>query len=281
MTSTKEAMPYICPICQNPLMLHQASKGYYCTKKHHFDLAKEGYLNLLPAQYKKSKEPGDSRAMMRARRNFLEAGFYQPMAEAVTRLIDQHKTTHSPMHILDMGCGEGYYSRQIEAQSQYKENLDLHGIDIAKNAIFAAAKKQPNARFIVASNKRLPYADHYFDLIFRIYAPSEDNEVTRLLTDQGLLLIVTPGSRHLWQLKEFIYKEVKEHSTDVPLPEGFKQQESQRISYTITPHQEQRMALLQMTPFAWRANAAIQTKIQRATDLEIEVDFILTLAMQE
>jgi len=281
MTSTKEPMPYICPLCQNPLMLHHASKGYYCTKKHHFDLAKEGYLNLLPAHYKKSKEPGDSRAMMRARRNFLEAGFYQPMAEAVTHLIDQHKTPHSPMRILDMGCGEGYYSRQIETQSQYKEHLDLHGIDIAKNAIFAAAKKQANARFIVASSKRLPYSDHYFDLIFRIYAPSEDTEITRLLKDNGLLLTVTPGPRHLWQLKEFIYKEVKEHNTEVSLPKGFKQQESQRISYTIKPNQEQRLALLQMTPFAWRANAATQTKIQRATDLDIEVDFILTLAGQK
>ncbi len=272
-------MPYICPICQNPLILHPASKGYYCTQKHHFDLAKEGYLNLLPAQYKKSKEPGDSRAMMRARRNFLEAGFYQPMAEAVTHLIDQHKTTHSPMHILDMGCGEGYYSRQIEAHSQYKDELDLHGIDIAKNAILAAAKKQANARFIVASNQRLPYTNQYFDLIFRIYAPSEDAEITRLLKDKGLLLTVTPGPRHLWQLKEFIYKKVKEHSTVLPLPKGFTQQKSQQIRYIIKPNQEQRMALLQMTPFAWRAHAAVQTKIQRATDLEIEVDFIVSLAM--
>ena len=261
-------------------MQHLSSKGYYCKNKHHFDLAKEGYLNLLPAQHKKSKEPGDSRAMMRARRNFLEAGFYQPMAKALTGIIDKHRSENMPMHILDVGCGEGYYSRQIEEHSQYSEYLDLHGIDIAKNAIFAAAKKQPNAHFIVASSKSMPYAGQYFDLLLRVYAPSNDKEIIRLLKPEGLLLIVTPGPRHLWKLKEFIYKEVKEHSAEVPLPEGFKQIDSQRVSYTIQPDQEQRMALLQMTPFAWRAKGDVQNKIQRSKGLEIEADFILTLAVK-
>jgi len=271
-------MPYICPICRAPLLQHLPSKGFYCKNKHHFDLAKEGYLNLLPAQHKNSKEPGDSRAMMRARRNFLEAGFYQPMAEALSAIIDKHRQEHSITHILDVGCGEGYYSRQIEEHSQCSENLDLHGIDIAKNAIFAAAKKQQNARFIVASNKSMPYADHYFDLLFRVYAPSSDKEITRLLKPNGLLLTVTPGPRHLWQLKEFIYKDVKEHAVDVLLPEGFKKIESERVSYKIQPDQDQRMALLQMTPFAWRATGEVKNKIQRSSGLEIEADFILTLA---
>jgi len=241
-------------------------------------MAKEGYLNLLPVQHKKSKEPGDSRAMMRARRNFLEAGFFQPMAKVIAALISTHRIENSPMHILDMGCGEGYYSRQMEALIDNPENLDLHGIDIAKNAIFAAAKKQTNAHFIVASCKRMPFADNYFDLLLRVYAPSNDAEVERLLKPNGLLLLVTPGPRHLWQLKEFIYKKVTEHVINIALPEGFKVLETQRISYKIKPDQEQRMALLQMTPYAWRAKGEVQNNIQRANRLEIETDFILTLA---
>ncbi len=271
-------MPYICPICQSALKQHQPSQGYYCENKHHFDPAKEGYLNLLPVQHKKSKQPGDSRAMMRARRNFLEAEFYQPMAKAIASMIDQQRTENTALKILDMGCGEGYYSRQIAALCDNSQALDLHGIDIAKNAIFAAAKKQPNAHFIVASNKRMPYSDHFFDLILRVYAPSNDAEVKRILNSHGLLLLVTPGPRHLWQLKEFIYKEVKEHAIDIDLPQGFTAIDSQRVQYKIQPNQEQRMALLQMTPFAWRAKGEIQNNIQRAQDLEIETDFILTLA---
>lgn len=274
-------MPYICPICQNPLIQHLPSRGYYCSNKHHFDLAKEGYLNLLPAQHKKSKEPGDSRAMMRARRNFLEAGFYQPMAQALANIIKQHLSEITPMHILDVGCGEGYYCRQIETCIEPLESIDLHGIDIAKNAILAAAKKQSSARFIVASSKSMPYTDQYFDLVLRVYAPCNDQEITRALKPNGLLLIVTPGPRHLWQLKEFIYQEVKEHAVDVPLPAGFEQIDSQRVSYKIQPDQDQRMALLQMTPFAWRANATTQNKIQHANKLEIETDFILTLAVKK
>jgi 23S rRNA (guanine745-N1)-methyltransferase len=89
---------------------------------------------------------------------------------------------------------------------------------------------------------------------------------------------VTPGPRHLWQLKEYIYKKVTEHIINIALPEGFKELETQRISYKIKPDQEQRMALLQMTPFAWRAKGEVQNNIQRANGLEIETDFILTLA---
>ncbi len=240
-------------------------------------MAKEGYLNLFPVQHKKSKEPGDSRAMMRSRRHFLEAGFYQPMAAVLASIIDKYTIDKSTMRILDMGCGEGYYSRQIEALCD-SNNLELHGLDIAKNAIFAAAKKQTNARFIVASSKRVPYTDHYFDLIMRVYAPSNDAEIERLLKPDGLLLFVTPGPRHLWQLKEFIYKQVKLHHIDISLPKGFEQIEAQNISYKIRPDQEQRMALLQMTPFAWRAKGDIKNNIQRANGLEIETDFILTLA---
>lgn len=278
MIADSEAQPYICPICQRPLRQHQPSQGYYCENKHHFDMAKEGYLNLLPVQHKKSKQPGDSRDMMRSRRNFLEAGFYRPLAEALAKLIDQYSADKTSFRILDMGCGEGYYSRQIAELSENRDKLELHGIDIAKNAILAAAKKQADARFIVASNKRMPYADHYFDLIMRVYAPSNDAEINRLLQNDGLLLTVTPGPRHLWQLREFIYPEVREHAEEVELPEGFTTVKSQCLSYTITPDQDQRMALLQMTPFAWRASGQIRTNIQRANGLEIETDFVVTLA---
>ncbi len=269
-------MPYICPICQTPLHQQLSTRSYQCSNNHHFDIAKEGYINLLPAQYKKSKEPGDSKEMMRARRNFLEAGFYQPLAQAISNIIDQHLADIPKPRILDMGCGEGYYSRQIEVLTQH-DKLDLHGLDIAKNAILAAAKKQATAQFIVASSERMPYRDDFFNLLLRVYAPSNNSEIKRLLKTNGYLLTVTPGPRHLWQLKKFIYQDIKEHNAQAPLPDNFATITSQRVSYTITPSQDQRIALLQMTPFAWRATKQITHAIQQAQDLEIEIDFILTL----
>lgn len=268
---------YLCPLCGEPLHLHQSAKSYNCQNRHSFDLAKEGYLNLLPVQHKHSGEPGDSKHMMIARREFLEAGFYEPMAEAVAMLVDANRPEDQSMRLLDLGCGEGYYSRKIAARCG---PVALHGIDIAKVGIAAAAKKQPTARFIVASSNRLPYADQYFDFVLRVFAPSNEDELNRVLKPSGLLLTVTPGPRHLWQLKEFIYADVKEHTPETVLPLGFERLTEQRISYKITPNPEQRIALLQMTPFAWRANERIQQTIKDVAELEIETDFILTLAIK-
>lgn len=263
---------YLCPLCAASLELNE--KSYVCENNHRFDLAKEGYLNLLPVQFKHSAEPGDNKQMMQARREFLEAGYYEPMAKALAIMVNAHQ----PTHLLDLGCGEGYYSRKIEA---YCPNaMMLHGVDIAKFAIAAAAKKQANARFIVASANRLPYADRYFDFVLRVFAPSNEHELRRILKPSGLLLTVTPGPRHLWQLKEFIYAEVNEHALENALPQGFERMDTQRISYKIAPNPQQRIDLLQMTPFAWRASENARQAIKDAAEFKIETDFILTLAIK-
>lgn len=270
-------MTYLCPLCDKNLHLHQASKGYYCDNKHHFDLAKEGYLNLLVVQHKNSKEPGDSRQMMRARRNFLEAGYYQPMADAVARLVCDTLADTPEARLLDLGCGEGYYSRRIAA-AKGEHNIEQHGLDIAKNAILAAAKKQPDSQFVVASSDKVPFNQEHFDMLLKVYAPANDDELRRVIKQDGYLLTVTPGPRHLWQLKEFIYRKVKEHAVEAEIPDGFEKVTTERLSFAITPTVDERMALLQMTPFAWRANDKIRRAIQHAKELSIETDFILTLS---
>lgn len=274
-------VPYLCPVCGGALQLHLSGKNVSCQNQHSFDLAKEGYLNLLPVQYKHSKEPGDSKAMMVARRVFLEAGFYEPMAKTVAMMIDADRTRGQHMRLLDLGCGEGYYSRKIALYCNHNEQIALHGIDIAKFAIAAAAKKQPNARFVVASSNRMPYPNQYFDFVLRVFAPSDDVELMRVLKSSGLLLTVTPGPRHLWQLKQHIYNEVKEHPTEGLVPLGFERVVAERLSYKITPDSQQRMALLQMTPFAWRASESAQEALRSISEFEIETDFILTLSVKK
>ena len=277
---TEPTIPYICPVCSEPLASQPSGKTVTCLNNHSFDRAKEGYLNLLPVQFKHSKEPGDNKQMMIARRSFLEHGFYEPLAKAVSMIIDHHSSTAQKMKLLDLGCGEGYYDRKIESFCHCSEHISLHGIDIAKFAIAAAAKKQPNAQFVVASSNRLPYKNNYFDFALRVFAPSDDDELKRVLKSSGYLLIVTPGPRHLWQLKEHIYAEVKEHAAETMIPVGFEQLSVQRVSYKITPDPEQRMALLKMTPFAWQANESVQQTLSELAILEIETDFILTLLVK-
>lgn len=274
----QEPPAYICPICNEPLQLLATAKTYSCPRQHSFDVAKEGYLNLLPVQHKHSKEPGDNKAMISSRRAFLEAGFYQPLADALAMLISANATLAEPVKVLDLGCGEGYYSRTLARHWRFPKPLLINGLDIAKVAVAAAAKKQPEARFVVASVNRLPYPAAYFDFITRVFAPSDAHELMRVLKQSGLLLLVTPGPRHLWQLKTYIYKDVQEHPAESPIPQGFQTVTSQAVSYPITPNAEQRMALLQMTPFAWQANEAVHLAISQAEDFTIDVDFVLTVA---
>jgi 23S rRNA (guanine745-N1)-methyltransferase len=75
----------ICPLCRTPLTLE--NKSQRCANGHSFDIAKEGYVNLLLVQQKKSKEPGDNPEMVKARREFLQAGYYQPLCNAASQLI--------------------------------------------------------------------------------------------------------------------------------------------------------------------------------------------------
>jgi 23S rRNA (guanine745-N1)-methyltransferase len=272
---------YLCPLCNQPLQTPVSEKNYVCQNHHSFDRAKEGYLNLLPVHYKHSKEPGDNKQMITARRLFLEAGYYDPLAKALVIMINMsHTPNNTTYNLLDLGCGEGYYSRQIKQHCALSQQISLHGNDISKIAIAAASKKQPEAHFIVASSSRLPFRDAYFNLVLRVFAPSDEQEIKRLLKPSGYFLSVTPGPRHLWQLKEFIYDDAKEHTEEVIIPEGFEQVTQQRISYKITPNAEQRMALLQMTPFAWSASEKIQSMLSNLSELEIEVDFMLTLSIK-
>ncbi len=268
---------YICPLCDSALNHQTANNTYTCANLHSFDCAKEGYINLLPVQHKHSKEPGDNKIMLNARRSFLEAGFYEPLAKAIALMIDVVQPQQHTSTLLDLGCGEGYYARKISAFCKRAEQIKLYGNDISKFAIAAAAKKQKSAQFIVASSNKLPYATDAFNIVVRVFAPSDNAELLRVLKPSGYLMTVTPGPRHLWQLKEHIYSDVKEHAEETEIPEGFTQLTSQRISYKINPNTAQRDALLQMTPFAWSANAAIKENLHKLTELSIEADFIVTL----
>ena len=139
---------YRCPLCQ--LNLQSVASGYQCANRHQFDRAKEGYVNLLPVQQKKSLDPGDSADMILARRNFLEAGFYQPLSDAVNAMLFAVLKSSALPTLLVIGCGEGYYSNRLQRFLQTQQVTDLntttpavclYGIDISKAAIKAAAKK--------------------------------------------------------------------------------------------------------------------------------------------
>ncbi|RYG16977.1 MAG: methyltransferase domain-containing protein [Chitinophagaceae bacterium] len=242
----------ICPLCASPLI--QNSQGVSCINRHQFDCAKEGYFNLLPVQYKSSLEPGDAKQQLQARRAFLTQGFFAPLVTSLLDLIPKDVNT-----LLDIGCGEGYFTQHLGAHCK---EADVYGIDISKAGIRLAAKNT-SAKFIyaVASSYALPLADSSMDVITRIYAPSKDDELRRVICPGGKLLIVTPGSRHLIKLRQKIYEHIRPH-TSPKTPEGFRTTEARELEFDLTiSDPEHTRALLDMTPFSWRLSDAVKAEL--------------------
>ncbi len=259
---------WICPICQQPLS--PVPHGLACAARHQFDRAREGYVNLLPVQQKKSKNPGDNPAMIEARRRFLHAGHYQPLAEAIRRLLPLVASDQ----LLDIGCGEGYYSQYI---AQQVTGLRLLGIDISKAAIKAAAKQSPTHHWAVASAYQLPLADCSVDAMLRVYAPSLDSELLRVLKPDGYLLTVTPAPEHLLQFKQRVYQDVRLHSDEITAIAGLEHRQRQRLSWLWQPiAATDLLALLEMIPLAYKFDEPARQALAEELPA-IQLDFYLDL----
>lgn len=190
----------VCPVCERPLSREDAT--YRCAAGHSFDVAREGYVNLLRQPY-----PGDTREMLRARRAFLDAGHYRPLAMAVAARVVAHlaATGAGVAALLDAGCGEGYYTAAV--CGALRERLpglraDCYGLDVAKDAVRLAARRAPGATFVVGNVKdRLPFADASLAVALDIFAPRNPGELARVLAPDGLLLVVIPAPGHLAELR--------------------------------------------------------------------------------
>ncbi|MGO4997964.1 23S rRNA (guanine(745)-N(1))-methyltransferase [Oceanisphaera sp. W20_SRM_FM3] len=268
-------MSYQCPLCHHALA--PSAGGLACENNHQFDRAKEGYVNLMPVQHKRSKEPGDNVDMMQARRRFLATDHYHKLREAVTELCVKY-TLDTPRQILDIGCGEGYYTSYLaDKLAALSSCSTCYGLDISKVAIRYAAKRytSQHMQFCVASSQRLPFADSSLDAVVRIYAPCEATELARVLSSQGIIITVTPAARHLYQLKELIYDNVHLHDEAAESVEGFELIEETTLNYDMVLTGEQADDLLQMTPLAWKANAELRTRLQATSQLVFEADFMM------
>ncbi len=251
-----------------------SSTSYRCSNNHQFDQAKEGYVNLMPVHHKSSKNPGDNKEMMQARRLFLNTDHYQPLRDAVMAQLRQH-LPQDATELLDIGCGEGYYTSEFVQLHQQFPDITVHGLDISKVAVKYAAKRYHACDFCVASSHRLPFADHFFDGVVRIYAPCKGEELHRAIKSGGILVAVTPAPRHLYQLKELIYDGVNLHDVPVENIEGFELVVDQQLHYDMTLSGEEATALMQMTPFAWKTSDQVWQQLAQAQNFACEADFAI------
>ncbi|OZA27556.1 MAG: rRNA (guanine-N1)-methyltransferase [Hydrogenophilales bacterium 17-64-11] len=265
-----------CPLDGTPL--HCTGSAWTCASGHSFDIASQGYTNLLPVQHKRSRDPGDSKEMVAARRRFLAAGFYRPIAAAVGRAALAGLPADATISCLDAGCGEGYYLRQLAAAAGDEHTLALLGLDISKWAVLAAAKQDRRPNWVVGSNAKLPVLPGTLDRVLCLFGFPVYPEFARVLKPGGLLLQVDSGPDHLRELREIIYPSLKpERPAETQTPAGFRRLPTQTLGFPIElTHAGQIADLLAMTPHLHRASAEGRAKAAALTALSLSVEVRLS-----
>lgn len=237
-------MELICPICG--LTLTRQENQYSCPNRHSFDIARQGYVNLLAVQQKKSLHPGDTRDQVLSRRSFLDGGYYRPIADA---LCDTARELGAAGPILDIGCGEGYYSARLAEAL----NAELTGLDISKEAVRSAAARYKGHLWLCGTAAHLPVPDGSVNTMTSLFALTLPEEFRRVLAPGGLYFQVLAAQDHLLGLKNIIYPELKLKEKDsVPDLPGFERIRSVPIRFTFTVAGDQVQNLLSMTPHVYR-----------------------------
>ncbi|WP_448218350.1 methyltransferase domain-containing protein [Endozoicomonas sp. 2B-B] len=268
-----------CPVCHESLThsFHTSGTGLGCLRNHQFDRARQGYFNLLPGHKKRSKNPGDDKTMVQARTRFLDKGYYQPVADSLAKTLDSlEKFSESNRSILDAGCGEGYYTERLQ---QAFPGAAVVGIDISRPAIMACCKRSKTVQWLVASVNDIPVKDQEVDVIASVFSRCDWNEFARLLKPEGHVLVMSPGEKHLLELRQVIYEAVRPYPVDKlldQLPESFNLTETKAVQGSMQLNSaEDIMDLLAMTPHYWHVKPSQKEKLASLGALQCRFDMKL------
>lgn len=266
-------MTIICPLCHTSLL--QEKTRWVCAQQHSFDVARQGYVNLLPVQHKNSKSPGDTAVAVQARRDFLQAGYYQPLKDQLMNWLADLQ----PHAVVDLGCGEGFYTSGMPAIVE-----QVIGVDIAKTAIQIAAKRDPQATWLIASAAKLPIASHSMDVVTSFFSPLPREEMARVLRTEGYVLVATPASGHLHEMRAALFEQVNPHQPEkfiAALAPEFKLVKQEVLTYPLMLEQAALRHLIAMTPYAWKAKADKRQQLEQVTTLSTHASFQIYLFQKQ
>lgn len=252
-------MDILCPVCH--LKLSRTQNVYSCQNRHSFDIAKEGYLNL---NMRNSQKTGDNPDMIRARKRFLEKGYYSFLREEVNDLLDEKES------LVDLACGEGYYTSYFKCQ-------DKIGIDLSKSAMKIASKTDKSTRYLLSSIFRLPLEDKSADKVITIFAPIAKQEIFRILKDDGSFILVKPDVRHLFELKAAVYEKPYLNEVENIEIEGLKLVNEITISQKEKVAKEDLMDLFMMTPYYNTTSQNDKDKLKEIEELDISFCFLIDI----
>ncbi|WP_269855471.1 putative RNA methyltransferase [Streptomyces sp. RPT161] len=254
-----------CPLCGQSLTA--GAGALKCPKAHAFDIARQGYVNLLSGGAHTGT--ADTAEMVRARADFLAAGHYAPLAEAIARIASDL----GPSTVLDAGTGTGYYLAAVLDALPTAVGL---GLDISKYALRRAARAHPRAAAAVWDVWRpLPVRSAEVDLVLNVFAPRNAAEFARVLRPEGALLVVTPTGAHLAELRaEAGLLEVdaaKEERLDRTLSGRFEPARTEHLDYPLTLSAAEATDAVAMGPSAHHAPRAVEG------DRQVTASFRLSL----
>ena len=263
--------PLRCPVCRQPLEPH--SQGARCESGHSFDRARQGYLNLLPVQKKRSANPGDNPEMVQARNRFLDTGLYQAPVKSLEQAARDYLHPSEKIVLVDAGCGEGYYTQKLAGAFPL---ADVTGFDISKSAVQACCRRTKTIQWLVASVADIPLSDNSADLILSVFSRIDWAEFGRILKPGGRVLVLGPGPDHLLELRQQIYTDVRPYQEDKllsQLPDDFTLLTQDKVTDTMQLDSAQIIQdLLAMTPHYWHIKPAQREALQQLQQLTCRID---------
>jgi len=280
--NTVKADNLACPIDGERLEFHE--KQLVCVNGHTFDLARQGYVNLLPVQHKRTKHPGDSKEMVLARSQFLNSGVYEPVANNLAEITFSYLGNNQNSCLMDAGCGEGYYLDYVFNYLKSKNgraNISFVGMDISKSAIVEAAKRNKQISWIVGTNRQPPIEAASVDIVLCVFGFQSFEGFNKILKSGGKIVLVEPGPDHLNELREIIYTEVKKsQAQDLSYLKqmGFSLLDRQPLRFrTGSINNEQINHLLLMTPHFYRATKEGRQAAVNLKELDLTVDVVFSV----
>ncbi|MFF3115336.1 putative RNA methyltransferase [Kitasatospora sp. NPDC057904] len=267
--------PYLaCPHCAQPLARHERSLR--CPAGHSHDLAKQGYVSLLAGDAHTGT--GDTADMVAARADFLAAGHYGPIADA---LAEAAASADPEGLVADLGAGTGHYLAHVLDALPGRPGAAL---DISKYALRRAAKAHPRIGAVVCDAWRpLPLLDGSAGLMLNVFAPRNGPEIRRVLRPGGTLLLVSPTPRHLRELVAALgllsVDEDKQRRIDEKLGPYLTPEGRREVEFTLRLGPQDVRTVVGMGPSAWHTDPERLAAALAGLPEPVEVTASVTVAV--
>jgi 23S rRNA (guanine745-N1)-methyltransferase len=265
-----DALPYLaCPHCAAELTM--GDSALRCGTSHTFDIARQGYVNLLSG--KSSGIPGDTAAMVNARADFLSSGHFGPIERAVVAAAQRATADRQPGCVVDVGAGAGHYLSSVLDMLPGRVGVAL---DVSKFALRRAARAHPRVAAIGCDAwQGIPLRTGSSAVVLSMFAPRNPAEMHRILADNGTLIVVSPTSRHLielvWELELLKIEPEKQERIESALAPFCQLSSEDDWEFTMTLSHRDIVAAVAMGPSSWHTNVAVLHDRVRTLETPMQV----------